>query len=128
MKLLKSTLLFGGLVALATSLSAGSAVISVSVPFSFEAGGKVMPAGSYTIEQPSTGGVLLIRGSQPNSTALLLALNGGQTTQTHAGVTFNRRGSAIVLSNVDIPGGTSYTLYSPDHKTASAVSVALPRK
>lgn len=128
MKLLKSTVFFGGLLALATSLSAESALISVNVPFSFEAGGKAMPAGSYTIQQPSNGGVLLIRGSQPNSTALVIAVNAGPSTQNHAGVTFNRRGAAVVLTSVDVPGGPSYSLFTPEHKTAAAVRVALPRK
>jgi hypothetical protein len=127
MKLLKSTLLFGGLLALATSLSAESAILSVKVPFSFVAGGKVMPAGSYIIEQPSNGGVLLIRGDQPNSTAMVLSVNAGPTNLNHAGVTFSRQGSAVVLSNIDVPGGASYALFTPGHKTAAAVSVALPK-
>jgi hypothetical protein len=127
MKLLKSTLLFGGLLAIATSLSAESAILNVKVPFSFVAGGKVMPAGSYTIEQPSNGGVLLIRGDQPNSTAMVLSVNAGPTNLTHAGVTFSRQGSAVVLSNIDVPGGPSYALFIPGHKTAAAVSVALPK-
>lgn len=128
MKLFKSTLFFGGLLALATSLSAETAIVNVTVPFSFVAGGKVLPAGSYVIEQPSNGGVLLIRGNQPNSSALVLAVNAGPTNLSHAGVTFSRKGSAVILSNVDIPGGASYALFSPEHKTAAAVSVALPKK
>lgn len=128
MKLLKTTLFFGGLVALATSLSAETALVNVNVPFAFVAGGKMMPAGSYTIEEPTTGGVLLIRGNQPNSTALVLALNAGPSSTNHAGVTFNRRGSVAVLSTIDVPGGASYSLVAPQHKTAAAVSLALPRK
>jgi hypothetical protein len=128
MKLLKSTVLFGGLLALATSLSAESAILSVKVPFSFVAGGKVMPAGNYTIEQPSNGGVLLIRGNQPNSSAMVLSVNAGPTNLTHAGVTFSRQGAAVVLSSIDIPGGASYSLFTPGHKTAAAVKVALPGK
>jgi len=128
MKLLKTTLFFGGLVALATSLSAETALVNVNVPFAFMAGGKVMPAGSYTIEEPTNGGVLLIRGSQPNSTALVLAVNAGPSSTNHAGVTFNRRGSVSVLSGVDVPGGASYLLVAPEHKAATTVSLALPRK
>jgi hypothetical protein len=128
MKLLKTTLFFGGLLALAASLSAETALVTVNVPFAFVAGGKVMPAGSYTIEEPSSGGVLLIRGNQPNSTALVLALNAGPSTTNHAGVTFNRRGSVVVLSSVDVPGGASYSLVAPEHKAATTVSLALPRK
>jgi hypothetical protein len=125
---LKTTLLFGGLLALAMSMNAESTVIKVDVPFTFLAGNNVMPAGSYTIEEPVGAGVLLLRGNQPNSTALLIAVNGGPNNATHAGVTFSRRGSDVVLSTVSVPGGASYLLAAPQHKTASAVKVALPGK
>jgi hypothetical protein len=128
MKLLKTTILFGGLLALATSLSAESTLITVTVPFEFMAGGNVMPAGNYTIEEPAMHGVLLIRGSQPNSTALVLAVNAGSTNITHAGVKFTRRGSAVVLSTVDVPGGLSYAVVTPEPSAAAAVNVRLPRK
>lgn len=128
MKTFKTTLLFGGLVALATCLSAESALMNVNVPFTFIAGGTVMPAGNYTIEQPAIHGVLLLRGSQPNSTAMVLAVDGGPSGATHAGVTFSRRGAEVVLSTVTVPGGPSYMLTAPEHKTAAAVKVALPSK
>ncbi len=128
MKLFKTTLLFGGLLALATSLSAESGLINVNVPFAFVAGSTVMPAGIYTIEEPTIHGVLMLRGNQPNSTAMVLAVNGGPSNTTHAGVSFSRRGSSIVLSTVTVPGGSSYSLVASEHKTAAAVNVALPRK
>jgi hypothetical protein len=128
MKLFKTTLLFGGLLALATSLSAESPLVNVNIPFAFVAGGNVMPAGTYTIEEPTMHGVLLLRGTQPNSTAMVLAVNGGPSNATHAGVTFSRTGSAIVLSTIVVPGGASYSLIAPEHKTVAAVNVALPRK
>src|SRR5271165_4006550 len=98
MKLLKIALLFGGLLALALSLSAETSLINVNVPFAFVAGGKTLPAGQYTIGEPSNGGILLIRGNQPNATALVLAVNAGPSSNNHAGVTFNRRGSSVVMS------------------------------
>lgn len=128
MKLLKTTLLFGGLVALATSASAETSLVNVNVPFSFVAGGKVMPAGHYTIGEPSNGGILLIRGNQPDSTALVLAVNAGPSANKNPGVTFNRRGGAVVMSTVEIPNGSSYALVAPVHKTAAAMKVSLPRK
>ncbi len=128
MKLLKTSILFGGLLALAGTMSAESALVNVNVPFSFVAGGKVMPAGEYTISEPSNGGILLIRGNQPNSTALALAVNSGQSSANKAGVTFNRRGSDVVLSSVEVPGGSTFTLVTSDSKAAVSVRVALPRK
>jgi hypothetical protein len=32
------------------------------------------------------------------------------------------------MSTIEIPGGASFSLITPEHKTASAVRVALPRK
>ena len=103
MKLFKATILFGGLVALATSLSAESALINVTIPFEFVAGSTVMPAGTYTIDEPTTHGVLLLRGTQSNSTAMVLAVNGGPSNASHAGVTFSRRGSAITAASGSPP-------------------------
>lgn len=128
MKLLKTALLFGGLLALAMSLSAETALINVNVPFAFVAGGKTMPAGQYTIGEQSNGNFLLIRGTQPNSTALVLAMNAGPSTSSHAGVSFSRRGATAVMSSVEIPGGSSYTLVFPEQKTGAGMSLALPSK
>lgn len=128
MKLIKSTILFGGFVALATSMSAEPALVNVNVPFSFLAGGKVMPAGAYTIDQPTNGGVLLIRGNQPDSSAMVIAINAGPSNVDHAGVTFNRQGGSVVLSAITVPGGASYNLVAPEHKSAAAIRLALPRK
>ena len=113
MKTIKTTLLFGGLLALAMSLNAESAMIRVNVPFAFVAGGTVMPAGAYTIEEPSIQGVLLLRGNQPNSTAMVLAVNGGPSNTAQAGVTFTHKGSEVILSTVTVPGGSSYSLVGP---------------
>jgi hypothetical protein len=128
MRLLKTTLLFGSLLAFATSLGAESLMVSLDVPFSFLAAGKVMPAGAYTIEEPTNGGVLLIRGTQPNSSAMVLAVNAGPSNVRHAGVTFSRRGGSLVLSTINVPGGSSFKLMAPERETAAAVSLALPRK
>jgi hypothetical protein len=128
MKLLKTALLFGGLLTLAMSLSAETSLVNVNVPFAFSVGGKMLPAGQYTIGEATSGGVLLIRGNQPNSAALVLAVNAGQSTNNHAGVTFSRHGGSVVMSTVEIPGGASYSLVVPELKTAGAVTVALPRK
>ena len=128
MKFLKTTLLFGGLVALAASLSAETPSISVNVPFSFVAGGNVLPAGTYTIVEPNMHGVLLLRGTQANSTALVLAVNAGPSNANHADLKFSRRGSSVVLSTVEIPGGATYNLVAPQQRSAAAVNVALPRK
>jgi len=128
MKLLKLTVMFGGLVALAASMSAESAMVNFSAPFEFVAGGKLLPAGNYTVEEPSNGGVVMIRGNQPNSTALVLAVNGGPSNTNHARVTFSRSGSAVVLSSINVPGGATYSLMAPERRTVAAVTVALPRK
>src|SRR6516225_4462186 len=100
MKLVKTTLFFGILVAMAMSVSAESLLVNVNVPFSFVAGGKTLPAGTYSIEEPSN----------------------------QAGVSFSRIGKEVMLSGVQVPGGSSYALVAPEHKALAAVNVALPRK
>lgn len=127
MKLFKTTILFGGLLALAMSVNAQSPIIQVNVPFEFVAGSTTMPAGAYTIEEPTTHGVLLLRGSQHNATAVLIAVNGGPSNATHAGLTFSRRGGASILSGVSVPGGSNYAVVMGQDKTSTALSV-LPRK
>jgi len=128
MKLMKTTLLAGVLAAVATTVSAETALVNVNVPFSFEAAGKTLPAGTYSIDQPTNGGVVMIRGNQPDSSVLVLAINAGPTAGNKAGVTFTRRAGVAVMSTIEVPGGSSYNLVEPEHKTAAAVRVALPRK
>jgi hypothetical protein len=128
MKLLKITTLFGGLLALATSLSAESASVSFKVPFSFVAGGKVLPAGSYTMWEPASAGVFLIQGADSNSSAMVLVANGGPSTGDQATVSFNREGNMASLSTINIPGGSTYSVSAPEHHTAAALSLATPRK
>jgi len=128
MKLLKATALLGGVVALAASLSAQTPVISVNVPFSFVAGGYVLPAGTYTIAEPNMHGVLLLRGTQANASALVLAVSAGPSYSNNADLKFTRRGNTVVLSTVEIPGGETYNVVAPQERTASAINVALPRK
>jgi hypothetical protein len=129
MKTMKTTILFGGLLALATSMKAESTLITVNVPFEFVAGSNVMPAGNYTIQEPTaTHGVLLLHGTAPNSIALVLATNAGPCDSDQAGVKFSRRGTAVVLSTIDVPGGSKYAIVAPEPKAAVAMKVALPRK
>ncbi len=120
MKIIKTTLLFGGLLALAMSLNAASAMIKVNIPFAFMVGGTVMPAGSYTIEEPAMQGILLLRGNQPNSTAMVLTVNAGPSTSPQAGVTFTHRGADVVLSTVSVPGGSSYSLINSGNSSVLA--------
>jgi hypothetical protein len=128
MKLLKTTLSFAILAACAATMNAESALVDVHVPFAFEAAGKAMPAGTYTIGQPTSGGVIMIRGDKANSAALVLAVNAGPTVGNKAGVTFKHVGSAVVLSTIEVPGASSYNVVVPESRTAAAVKVALPRK
>jgi hypothetical protein len=126
MKLFKNTLLIGGLAALASTMSAES-LVTFTAPFSFVAGGKVLPAGKYTVAEPASHGVLLLRGTEPNSAAMVLVTE-SPATKTHDAVTFNRRGSAVVLSTVTVASGSTFSLFSPESKNSAAVKVALPRK
>jgi hypothetical protein len=113
-KFVKIALLFGGLLALAMSMSAESVVVNVQVPFAFMAGGKLMPAGTYAIDETGRSGVLIIRGNAPGSAAAMLVLSSGTSLANHAGVSFTRHGSEVILTGVQIPGGLNYTLIQPE--------------
>jgi hypothetical protein len=70
----------GAVLLLASGTARGSDVLQVNVPFSFQVGSEMFPAGRYMVEEDSLTGpsVLLIRGMHTPQAAFVL-------TQTAAG-------------------------------------------
>jgi len=72
--------------------------VNMTIPFAFQAGGYTLPAGTYTISQP-TAGYLLIRGFKGGifvpATALVTDIDGGKST-----FRFTRAGDKYVLQGV----------------------------
>lgn len=110
MKLTKLTVLLAGLMMAGLTASAETILVTVDVPFSFMAGGKMMPAGNYAIEESGRNGVLIIRGHEAGSASAVVIANSNSSHANHAGVTFNRHMGVAALTTVDVPGGASYSL------------------
>lgn len=98
----------GMMLALAVSASAQTAQrIGVNVPFDFVAGGKLMPAGHYTVRRLSFEDekMLLVRSDDGRSNAIVLtdAARGNQAPES-AALVFRQHGDSYFLAAVSIPG------------------------
>src|SRR5216684_4486013 len=95
--------LLWGLLALAIAGHAQSPSATVHVPFGFVAGGKKLPAGEDTISDANIPHVLLIRGSAGKSLALMTAAIVAGTKTGKVKLSFERRGSELYLSSIEMP-------------------------
>jgi hypothetical protein len=89
----------------ATPAAPGAQRLVVNVPFEFVAGGKVLPAGRYTITRVvrDSGGALLIRSADGRASVTVMtnaSEAGGETPQ----VSFKRYGERYFLARVWTPG------------------------
>ena len=125
-KYVRTSLVFAGLLTATMALPAATPV-TVQVPFSFNAGGKSLPAGEYRIA-PAGSGAILIAGSQPHSSVLAL-VTADSTSTPSAGVTFDESGSEPRLMSVQTSGGTWQLVASGERKASLAhAGVALRTK
>jgi len=101
-RLMKVVCLLAGIGAFTATVNAESALANVHVPFAFAAGGKMMPAGDYTLESPDMSSVLVIRGT--SRSAALLAVTAAPTeSTTKAQLVFERKNGELFLSGVELP-------------------------
>jgi len=101
MKSLKQFIWVTTFVALAgTGLRAQSVDMRAAIPFDFQAGDKLMPAGEYAIQ--GQGSVVFLRGADNGSPALALITIGaeGRDASGHARLEFNRYGNEYILAAV----------------------------
>lgn len=77
----------------------------VKVPFSFEVGGRQLPAGAYTISEMNPNGVVYVRGQGTS----ILALSGpaGDDTKGQSALVFERVNGTEHLVGFDLAGGAS---------------------
>lgn len=104
-------LLFGSLTASAQSLEP---LMTVQVPFDFQAGGKVLPAGQYIIKRDSqTPSILLIQAPQQKIFVTVHTIQRGPSKQqTQASLVFNAYDEKHFLSEVRFSGdGIGYSLF-----------------
>jgi hypothetical protein len=77
------------------------------VPFDFQSGSEMMPAGRYDIQQ-SDNHVLILRGTNQNRSQFLLALNAEALKPSdHGKLIFHRYGNRYFLYQIWSPGTTT---------------------
>jgi hypothetical protein len=93
--------------------------VVVNIPFEFVAGGKTLPAGTYSVSRvsPQTSPSLIVRGD--HDSALVLPVVSDGIPAEHVGLIFERVGDKHLLNKVETPGG-SYTILTPRAMTRLA--------
>ena len=82
--------------------------ITVQVPFDFAAGGKLLPAGRYTVSRVrvDSESALVIRGERGGAASFVLTHTGGGSP-ARASLTFRQHGDRYFLAEVSMPGTSS---------------------
>jgi len=123
--ILRGALLLGGLCALTLAANAQSTIARASVPFEFAAGGAMLPAGEYTVDVPDMSGLIVLRGSDGNSVALLTTFSDTVPHTTAARLIFQRRDGMAYLSAVAWPDKSASVMSAFKHITKGTVAAAL---
>jgi hypothetical protein len=108
-RFLRVVILLGGLLACTLAMNAQSEVVTVHVPFSFEAGGKLLPAGDYWVDRGAQSNMLLIHGTSGSSAFLTMVVDSAAKANTPS-LIFARQGGTLVLSAIRLPGQQSRVL------------------
>ena len=106
-----SRALLGLAAALALAVAAHAQVLNavvIRVPFDFVAGGKQLPAGSYTVRRVRSDAetALIIRSEDGRSSAVVLT-NTGDGSPSTAALVFRQHGDRYFLAEVSMPGAAS---------------------
>ena len=117
------TLLGSILLLMATMASAQT--VHVTVPFSFVAGSKNLPAGNYMVElntDSGTRGVIVLRGDGQQPILLLVANGKGHlAAPEHSQLVFHRYGTSFFLAELRTEGdSTGRALATSDHEKEMA--------
>ena len=88
--------------------------VVVKVPFEFVAGGKTLPAGTYSIGRlsPAIHPALVINGKDTKTFAVVLPSVPDGDSAGHVELSFERVGDKVFLSKVVTPAGV-YTILTP---------------
>jgi hypothetical protein len=84
----KNTFVKMTLLAAVMAAGAFAETVTIHVPFEFNAAGKTLPAGDYTFQE-GTAGVMVVSGTAPNSSMLVLMRGGDADRAAKPGVTFS---------------------------------------
>jgi len=95
--------------------------VVVKVPFEFVAGGKTLPAGTYTIGRlsPAIHPALIIDNKDTGAFAIVLPTVPDGDSAAQAELSFERVGDKVFLSKVGTPAGV-YTILTPRAATKLA--------
>jgi hypothetical protein len=95
--------------------------VVVKVPFEFVAGGKTLPAGTYSVGRlsPAIPSALIIDSKDNGAFALVLPIILDGDSAGHAELSFERVGDKYFLSKVGTPAGV-YTIPTPRAMTKLA--------
>lgn len=125
--LVKFAFVLAGLATLGTPIFAETFRVKASVPFSFTVGGRMLPAGDYTIA-PLAGfpSYLLIEGADPNAKSIVLS----RSTDSSASpakdtLTFSGSGAETALVSVTISGRMFEVSPAP---VSSTIAISLRNK
>lgn len=97
--------------------------VIAKVPFEFVAGGKTMPADTYSIGRVSSDGGPALAIRSYNNGALLLPVVVNGDPAGHAQLRFERVGDRYFLKTIETPGGV-YTIATPRAITTLAQTKA----
>jgi hypothetical protein len=91
-----------------TASARDAGTMRIYVPFDFNAGGKQLHAGSYTVRRARTDGesALVIR-SEDGRNAAIVITNSGGAPASRATMSFRQYGERYFLAEVSIPGTAS---------------------
>ena len=98
---MKSTILKTLLLASAFSVAGFAEAVTISVPFPFSAAGRSLPAGEYTFHEDSAG-VMIVTGSAPRSSMLMLTRGIDAAASDKSGATFSE---SKALKCIQMPDG-----------------------
>jgi hypothetical protein len=110
-----------GLFGLSAGARAQEGAVVTNIPYEFVAGGKTLPAGTYTITRvsPEREHTLEIRNNQSSRESAFLLPISSDAPVDHAKVVFRRVGDTYYLSRVATLDGV-YTLPTPIAATTAA--------
>ena len=102
-----------GVIAVLTiaAAQAQSETLSVTVPFDYSAGGKVLPAGEYKVQTGIANGVILLRNLDQGATAMMFGnpVESNKPSQ-EAKLVFHRYGDSYFLSEIWASPGTARSI------------------
>jgi len=94
---------------------------SIHVPFAFAAGGKNLPAGTYTVD-PIAVGILLIRGGTSGESAAVVASPENTGIPDRPSLSFDRTSDVPLLASVRMDSGLTFTVV-PAKRLAAKIAV-----